>query len=67
MTLNPSTGRRSRAWIAAILVLAAWLRLQGIDWDEGQHLHPDERFLTMVEAAIKSPHSAALTALSNDV
>jgi hypothetical protein len=59
MTLNPSTGRRSRAWIAAILVLAAWLRLQGLDWDEGQHLHPDERFLTMVEAAIKSSHSLA--------
>ncbi|HSD10057.1 MAG TPA: hypothetical protein VLF14_03680, partial [Candidatus Binatia bacterium] len=58
MTPSPSTGR-SLAWITAILVLAAWLRLQGLDWDEGQHLHPDERFLTMVEAAIKSPHSLA--------
>ncbi len=45
--------------MAAILVVAAWLRLQGLDWDEGQHLHPDERFLTMVGAAIKPPHSLA--------
>ncbi|MBU2577223.1 glycosyltransferase family 39 protein [Patescibacteria group bacterium] len=31
-----------------ILLLGAFLRLFGIDWDQGQHLHPDERFLTMV-------------------
>jgi YYY domain-containing protein len=24
-----------------------------MDWDAGQHLHPDERFLTMVEGAIR--------------
>jgi dolichyl-phosphate-mannose-protein mannosyltransferase len=59
MTLNPPSDRWSRAWIAAILVVAAWLRLQGLDWDDGQHLHPDERFLTMVGAAIKPPHSLA--------
>src|SRR5262245_30169139 len=59
MTLNPPSDRSSRAWMAAILVVAAWLRLQGLDWDEGQHLHPDERFLTMVATAIKPPHSLA--------
>ena len=35
-----------------ILVAGAYLRLVGLDWDEEQHLHPDERFLTMVEASI---------------
>ncbi len=40
--------------LALILVIMAgfWLRSVGLDWDEGQHLHPDERFLTMVESSI---------------
>ena len=40
--------------IALIFVILAgfWFRSVGLDWDEGQHLHPDERFLTMVESAI---------------
>lgn len=41
----------------AILLIALFLRLIGLDWDQGQHLHPDERFLTMVETAIKIPKS----------
>jgi YYY domain-containing protein len=44
-------------WVAILLVFvlaaAAFLRFQGIDWDEDQHLHPDERFLTMVSDAIE--------------
>ncbi|PIV00995.1 hypothetical protein COS54_01885 [Candidatus Shapirobacteria bacterium CG03_land_8_20_14_0_80_39_12] len=40
-----------------ILFLAAGLRLYGLNWDQNQHLHPDERFLTMVETAIKIPNS----------
>lgn len=34
-----------------IIILAAggYLRFVGIAWDEDQHLHPDERFLTTVE------------------
>ncbi len=39
--------------LVCIIAAGAYLRLVGIDWDENQHLHPDERFLTMVEAAIK--------------
>ncbi|MEJ5224515.1 MAG: DUF2298 domain-containing protein, partial [Anaerolineales bacterium] len=38
-----------------ILILAAWLRTTGLNWDQNQHLHPDERFLTMVTSAIASP------------
>ena len=56
MTASTPTDR-SLTWVAAILVLAAWLRLQGLDWDDGQHLHPDERFLTMVATAIAPPRS----------
>ncbi|MBU0512087.1 MAG: glycosyltransferase family 39 protein, partial [Chloroflexi bacterium] len=39
--------------LVCILAAGAYLRLVGLDWDEEQHLHPDERFLTMVEAAIE--------------
>ena len=38
-----------------VLVLSAgvYFRIVGIDWDEGRHLHPDERFLSMVLNAIE--------------
>lgn len=39
--------------LAVILLAGAMLRLTGVDWDSGHHLHPDERFLTMVEGAIR--------------
>jgi hypothetical protein len=35
-----------------VLLIAATLRLTGVEWDGRQHLHPDERFLTMVETSI---------------
>ncbi len=55
-----------RPWIydlALILVLlaGAYLRTTGLDWDQGQHLHPDERFLTMVESSIQ-PRTCLLPA-----
>ncbi len=36
------------AALASILAAAAALRLAGLDWDQGRHLHPDERFLSLV-------------------
>ncbi|MBP8997714.1 MAG: hypothetical protein KBG10_05455 [Anaerolineaceae bacterium] len=36
-----------------VLLIAAIFRFTGIEWDGNQHLHPDERFLTMVETAIQ--------------
>ena len=45
--------------LLAILGLGAWLRLTGLDWDNNTHLHPDERFLTLVETAIQLPGSIA--------
>ena len=40
-----------------ILAAGAYLRLVGLDWDEEQHLHPDERFLTMVESSLSPVES----------
>ena len=39
----------------AIFLLAAFFRFYGVNWDQNQHLHPDERFLTMVTGAISWP------------
>lgn len=36
-----------------ILVVGAYFRLIGLNWDDNQHLHPDERFLTMVETSLQ--------------
>ena len=52
----------SRIWIydllfVLVLVVAAALRFVGINWDEDQHLHPDERFLTQVESRLEPVHS----------
>ena len=41
-----------------ILVVAAGLRLYGLDWDEGQHSHPDERWIAMVAPSIRWPQQA---------
>jgi hypothetical protein len=35
--------------LAAILAVAGYLRGIGLNWDEDSRLHPDERFLSMVE------------------
>ena len=38
-----------------IIILGFIFRVIGLNWDQGQHLHPDERFLTMVLNDIKIP------------
>ena len=40
-----------------VITCGAYFRFIGINWDENYHLHPDERFLTMVETAIKPVES----------
>jgi len=42
-----------------ILLLGAWFRFNGINWDSNWHLHPDERFLTMVATKLEWPASLA--------
>src|SRR5687768_2891241 len=46
---------RQRVALVALLAIAAWLRLSGLDWDSGHHLHPDERFLTTVATDVRIP------------
>lgn len=44
--------------LLALIVAAGFaLRVRGGDWDAGQHLHPDERFLALVHDAIDLPAS----------
>jgi YYY domain-containing protein len=58
MTLaSQDTKNRWQDLALAILFLVAvaaavYFRSVGLNWDENQHLHPDERFLTMVETGI---------------
>ena len=46
-----------RAWVYDVLLIlvlgiGTYFRVIGLNWDQNQHLHPDERFLTMVESAL---------------
>lgn len=43
--------------ITLIILLGLSLRLNNLNWDQGFHLHPDERFLTMVGNDIDLPKS----------
>ncbi len=40
-----------------ILLVGFYFRFAGLNWDESQHLHPDERFLTQVLTAVEIPDS----------
>ncbi len=44
----------SSALLLLIFLLGAYFRFIGINWDEGKHQHPDERYLTMVAEKIHS-------------
>ncbi len=50
---------RARAILLGLLALGALLRFQDLNWDDGHHLHPDERFISMVEEKVAFPKSAA--------
>jgi hypothetical protein len=52
-----SASLKKKLALLLILILGACVRFVGIDWDQGQHLHPDERFLTMVGNAMVVPTS----------
>ncbi len=55
-----ATPRAWAGWLTAtalvvIIVIGAVFRLTGRNWDDFTHLHPDERFLTMVTNALTFP------------
>ncbi|HET60462.1 MAG TPA: hypothetical protein ENN32_08860, partial [Chloroflexi bacterium] len=39
--------------LVGIVVFGGYLRTLGMDWDDGEYLHPDERFLTFVVSSIQ--------------
>jgi len=47
------TSWKASAVLALILFIGAYFRFTGLNWDEGQHQHPDERFVSMVADQIK--------------
>lgn len=61
--LKPKTFKLpSMPWIwdillIGVLLIGAYFRFVGVNWDDTYHLHPDERFLTMVENDIAPAES----------
>ncbi len=53
---NDLAARLRRNWIPAVLVIilmvGAYFRFIGVNWDQDQHQQPDERFMTMVAGQI---------------
>jgi YYY domain-containing protein len=57
---NSIQSRFSWVWIIiliGILAIGAYVRFIGLDWDDNHHLHPDERFMTMVTSSVSSVDS----------
>jgi len=48
---------KNKLIIFIIFIIAILLRIYGLNWDDNNHLHPDERFLTMLTSSIKLPSS----------
>jgi len=48
---------RYKILLLLIILFGGFLRFYDINWDQNQHLHPDERFLTMVGNAMTTPQS----------
>ncbi|MCL4261907.1 MAG: phospholipid carrier-dependent glycosyltransferase [Anaerolineae bacterium] len=46
---------QEKVLLVIILLTAVSLRLTGIDWDDYQHYHPDERYITWVATTIEFP------------
>ena len=58
-TLVHSTTAQAAAALALILLVAAVLRVDGLDWDAGHHFHPDERYYSTVANDIHGPGSVS--------
>ncbi|MGI9624623.1 MAG: DUF2298 domain-containing protein, partial [Acidimicrobiales bacterium] len=50
---HPTAARR--AGLALVLLVAFVLRVWNLNWDEGTHQHPDERYWSIVTADISAP------------
>src|SRR4051794_2276306 len=56
-SLNALMQRYWWVLLLAIIFVGGVFRFTGVNWDDEQHLHPDERFMTMVSSAIRLPDS----------
>lgn len=56
--MRMSRRTRHRWVLAGLLLVAATLRMIGVNWDDAYHLHPDERFLAMVLNVLELPSGA---------
>ena len=46
-------------FLALILIVGGYFRFLNLNWDESYHLHPDERFLSMVLNSIQPVHNVS--------
>jgi len=46
--------------LTAILVVGGYLRFTGLNWDEGQWIHPDEGHMRIITSAIEMPDRISL-------
>ncbi len=53
----PASPRLDWIAITIILIVAAFLRFQGLDWDKGYLFHPDERQILMVSSRLNLPQN----------
>jgi len=49
--------KQKKLYFFLIILIGVLFRFNHLNWDQGFHLHPDERFLTMVGNAIHLPKS----------
>jgi YYY domain-containing protein len=52
-----STNHAVRIALILILLMGAFFRFTGVNWDDQTHLHPDERFIWMVAMGLQLPRS----------
>lgn len=52
-------GRWRAPVLLVILALAAIVRFTGINWDQGTHVHPDERYMTYLASLLGLPNSTS--------
>jgi YYY domain-containing protein len=63
-TAPPSSKAEKTPWtmsviLVLILLAGAYFRFTGLNWDQGQHQHPDERYISMVVGQIEDVSNPA--------
>ena len=60
-TIDYESERRDFSWesvsafiLILVLLVGAYFRFSGLNWDANYHLHPDERYLTIVASSLHS-------------